>query len=107
MDQPVSSNLAARIAEWPHSLPAGRGAERFETLKAEARSSCPPLAELLNDAKVENLLKGVFDGSPYLTTLASRALARLARIIGEPPGPRFSLRVKVGVQLRPDESLFH
>ena len=90
MDQPVSSSLAARIAEWPHSLPAGRGAERFETLKAEARSSCPPLAELLNDAKVENLLKGVFDGSPYLTTLASRDLARLARIIGEPPGPRFS-----------------
>jgi [glutamine synthetase] adenylyltransferase / [glutamine synthetase]-adenylyl-L-tyrosine phosphorylase len=90
MDQPFSSSLAARIAEWPHSLPAGRGAERFETLKAEARSSYPPLVELLNDARVENLLAGVFDGSPYLTTLASRDLARLARIFGEPPGPRFS-----------------
>ncbi len=90
MDQPTPSSFAARVAEYPRSLPSGRGAEHFGALKAEAENSCPPLVEFLSDTKVENLLKGVFDGSPYLTTLANRDLPRLARILGEPPGERFS-----------------
>ncbi|MBN9247169.1 MAG: bifunctional [glutamine synthetase] adenylyltransferase/[glutamine synthetase]-adenylyl-L-tyrosine phosphorylase, partial [Hyphomicrobium sp.] len=89
MDQIVSPSLAAQIAEWPQSSPAGIGAERFNALKAEAESSCPPLRALLSNPKVENLLKGAFDGSPYLTALANRDLARLVRILGEAPEARF------------------
>ncbi|MFA5958152.1 bifunctional [glutamine synthetase] adenylyltransferase/[glutamine synthetase]-adenylyl-L-tyrosine phosphorylase [Hyphomicrobium sp.] len=90
MDQPVSPSFAARIAEWPRSSLGGRGGERFAALKSEVKTEHPRLAELLNDAKVENLLTGIFEGSPYLTTLANRDYARLARILGEPPGERFS-----------------
>ncbi len=90
MDKPVAPSLAARIAEWPRSVAAGRGAERFQALKSEARTAHPPLAALLEDPDVESLLKGVFEGSPYLTTLANRDYARLARILAEPPEARFS-----------------
>ncbi|CAA2140572.1 Glutamate-ammonia-ligase adenylyltransferase [Hyphomicrobium sp. ghe19] len=90
MDQTVASSLATQIAEWPHALPTGIGAERFSTLKGEAESACAPLAGLLSNPKVESLLKGVFDGSPYLAALANRDLVRLARILGEPPETRFA-----------------
>ncbi|WP_245279982.1 bifunctional [glutamine synthetase] adenylyltransferase/[glutamine synthetase]-adenylyl-L-tyrosine phosphorylase [Hyphomicrobium sp. 99] len=90
MDQTVSSSLAAQIAEWPQSSQEGIGAERFNALKAESESSCPPLVGLLNDPKVESLLRGVFDGSPYLAALANRDLARLAHILGDAPEKRFA-----------------
>ncbi|MET0639212.1 MAG: bifunctional [glutamine synthetase] adenylyltransferase/[glutamine synthetase]-adenylyl-L-tyrosine phosphorylase [Hyphomicrobium sp.] len=90
MDQAVSQSLAARIAEWPRSHEAGRGAERFAALKAEAASTHPQLAELLADAKVEPLLTGTFEGSSYLTSLANRDLDRLTRILTDAPDKRFS-----------------
>lgn len=87
MDQQISQqSLAARIAEWPQASVNGRGAERFDALKAEAP---PELALLLDDAKVAKLLTGVLEGSPYLTTLATRDHARLARILTDAPGLRF------------------
>lgn len=89
MDHPVSQSFAERISEWPRSPADGRGAERFRSLKAEAEAACPELAELLQKADVENLLTGVFEGSPYLTTLANRDLTRLARILTDPPAARF------------------
>ena len=87
MDQPSIQSLADRIAEWPKALPNGRGAERYAALKAEA---APPLAELLENPKVEKLLTGVFEGSPYLTALADRDHARLARILADAPEARFA-----------------
>lgn len=89
MDQPLSPSFAERISEWPRSPTGGRGADRFQSLKAEAEAACPQLAELLRNSDVENLLTGVFEGSPYLTTLANRDLARLARILADPPAARF------------------
>ncbi|MBS0233720.1 MAG: bifunctional [glutamine synthetase] adenylyltransferase/[glutamine synthetase]-adenylyl-L-tyrosine phosphorylase [Proteobacteria bacterium] len=90
MDQPIAQSLAARITEWPRSAVSGRGAAHFDALSSEAKLGCPALFGLLGDTKVENLLKGVFEGSPYLTTLANRDHARLARILGEPPEALFS-----------------
>lgn len=105
MDQIVSPSLAAEIAEWPQSSPGGIGSEHFNALKAEAESSCPPLTGLLSDPKVESLLKGTFDGSPYLAALANRDLARLARILGEAPEARFRKATEVltaGMREAPD-----
>jgi glutamate-ammonia-ligase adenylyltransferase len=90
MDQPVAGSLAARIAEWPRFLDAGRGAARFDALKSEVRIAHPKLFELLEDPNVENLLKGIFDGSPYLATLANRNPERLAHNLGDSPEARFS-----------------
>ncbi|MFT3731003.1 MAG: bifunctional [glutamine synthetase] adenylyltransferase/[glutamine synthetase]-adenylyl-L-tyrosine phosphorylase [Hyphomicrobium sp.] len=90
MDQSLARSFTERITEWPRALPGGRGAEHFAALKAEASGGAPRLATLLDDQRVENLLTGVFEGSPYLTTLAKRDLARLLRILAEPPAELFS-----------------
>ena len=90
MDRTASASLAAQIAEWPQAFPEGVGASRFNTLKAEAESSCAELTSLLGDPNVGRLLTGTFEGSPYLTTLANRDLARLARILGDDPETRFA-----------------
>jgi glutamate-ammonia-ligase adenylyltransferase len=89
MDQPRALSLAERICEWPHSHADGPGVERFRALKSEAETSSPLLATLLADDRVEKLLTGVFEGSPYLTTIVNRDHARLARLIAEPPAERF------------------
>src|SRR3569623_2417289 len=90
MDQPLPQTLAARIIEWPRATAGGRGAERFAALKSEAEKAHPDLAELLKAPHVEKLLTGSFEGSPYLTTLANRDLARLAALLAEAPEARFS-----------------
>lgn len=89
MDQPLAQSLAARIAEWPRAPTMGRGATHLAALKSEANAAGSPLSAILADPKVENLLAGVFEGSPYLTTLATRDHARLARILSEPPETLF------------------
>jgi glutamate-ammonia-ligase adenylyltransferase len=76
----------ARISEGPKALAGGIGEDRFNTLRQDALSDTSwELADVLNDGKVRDLLTGVFDGSPYLSTLASRDHTRLARILIEPP----------------------
>ena len=67
MDQPVNSSLVSRLAEAPVSLSDGRGAEHFTALTEEARRAASDLAEILRDPRAEALLRGTFDGSPYLT----------------------------------------
>lgn len=90
MDQPLSQRFSERISEWPKWPAGGRGAERFFALKAETETDYPQLAELLRNSAVENLLIGVFEGSPYLTTLANRDYARLTRILADVPETRFA-----------------
>jgi [glutamine synthetase] adenylyltransferase / [glutamine synthetase]-adenylyl-L-tyrosine phosphorylase len=89
MDQPLPHSLAAGIREWPHALTNGAGAARFAELKAQYADHSQ-LSVLLADPKVERLLTGAFEGSRYLTTLASRDPDRLARVLGEAPDRRFS-----------------
>ncbi len=81
MDQPVNSSLVSRLAEAPVSLSDGRGAEHFTALTEEARRAASDLAEILHDPRAEALLRGTFDGSPYLTSLATRDLERLSRVL--------------------------
>ena len=90
MDQPVNSSLVSRLAEAPVSLSDGRGAEHFTALTEEARRAAPDLAEILRDPRAEALLRGTFDGSPYLTGLATRDLERLSRVLLESPEAHFS-----------------
>ena len=90
MDQPVKSSLVSRIAEAPGSLSDGRGAEHFTELMEEARQATPDLAEVLHDPNVEDLLRGTFEGSPYLRSLATRDFARLARVLLEQPEAHFA-----------------
>lgn len=89
MDQPVESSLAARISETSVAPPDGRGAERLAALITEANGSCPQLASMLQDEKVAALLSGTFEGSLYLTTLATRDLARLVHLLAEAPEDHF------------------
>ncbi len=90
MDQPVNSSLVSRLAEAPVSLSDGRGAEHFTALTEEARRAASDLAEILHDPRAEALLRGTFDGSPYLTSLATRDLERLSRVLLESPEAHFS-----------------
>jgi glutamate-ammonia-ligase adenylyltransferase len=90
MEQTVPLGLAARIADAPVSIPGDRGGEHFAALRAEADIQRPQLAQILRDPKVERLLTGVFGGSPYLTALSVRDLARLERVLNEPPETQFA-----------------
>src|SRR4029079_3238712 len=83
MDQQVKSSLVSRIAEAPGSLSDGRDSEHFTELMERTRVATPDLAELLHDPNVEALLRGTFEGSPYLRSLATRDFARLARVLIE------------------------
>jgi [glutamine synthetase] adenylyltransferase / [glutamine synthetase]-adenylyl-L-tyrosine phosphorylase len=90
MDHPLEASLIARLAEAPVSLVRGRGAERLAALQSEATQASSELAEALHDPKVQDLLSGTFEGSPYLTALATRDFARLARVLREPPEAHFA-----------------
>ena len=89
MDQPLESSLASRIVESPVAAPDGRGVERLPLLVAEAEANAPALAAVLRDSKVEALLRGTFDGSLYLTTLATLDAARLGRVLTQSPEDHF------------------
>ena len=71
MDQSVDS-LLSRLTEAPVCPANGRGVEHFKTFAMEAEQASPDLAMVLRDGRAEMLLRGVFEGSPYLTTLATR-----------------------------------
>ena len=82
-------------------LVRGRGAERLAALQSEATQASSELAEALHDPKVEDLLSGTFEGSPYLTALATRDFARLARVLREPPEAHFAgLTESLAVSMR-------
>ncbi|HVX37084.1 MAG TPA: bifunctional [glutamine synthetase] adenylyltransferase/[glutamine synthetase]-adenylyl-L-tyrosine phosphorylase [Hyphomicrobium sp.] len=90
MDQPLKSSLASRIVETPVAAPDGRGVERLPSLVAEAEANAPALVAVFRDPKVEALLRGAFDGSLYLTTLATLDTARLGRVLAQPPEDHFA-----------------
>ncbi|WP_244437816.1 bifunctional [glutamine synthetase] adenylyltransferase/[glutamine synthetase]-adenylyl-L-tyrosine phosphorylase [Hyphomicrobium denitrificans] len=90
MDQPLESSLASRIAETPVAAPDGRGAERLTSLVAEAEANTPALAAVFRDPKVEALLRGTFEGSLYLATLATLDRERLDRVLTRSPEDHFA-----------------
>lgn len=90
MDQPIESSLASRIVEAPVSAPDGRGAERLSSLVTEAEANAPALAAVLRDPKVADLLRGTFDGSLFLTMLATFDLERLGRVLTQVPEDHFA-----------------
>ncbi|CEJ85644.1 Glutamate-ammonia-ligase adenylyltransferase ((Glutamate--ammonia-ligase) adenylyltransferase) (Glutamine-synthetase adenylyltransferase) (ATase) [Hyphomicrobium sp. GJ21] len=90
MDQPIESSLASRIVEAPVSAPDGRGAERLSSLVTEAEANAPALAAVLRDPKVADLLRGTFDGSLFLTMLATFDLERLGRVLTQAPEDHFA-----------------
>ncbi|ADJ22950.1 (Glutamate--ammonia-ligase) adenylyltransferase [Hyphomicrobium denitrificans ATCC 51888] len=90
MDQPIESSLASRIVEAPVSAPDGRGAERLSSLMTEAEANAPALAAVLRDPKVADLLRGTFDGSLFLTMLATFDLERLGRVLTQVPEDHFA-----------------
>jgi glutamate-ammonia-ligase adenylyltransferase len=105
MDQLLESSLRARIVESPIATANGRGAERLTTVVMEAAATSPGLASALGDPKVSALLQGAFEGSLYLTTLATRDPARLERTLTEPPEDRFANLTKsfaAGMSTAPD-----
>jgi glutamate-ammonia-ligase adenylyltransferase len=90
MDQPIESSLASRIVEAPVSAPDGRGAERLNSFVTEAEVNAPALAAVLRDPKVADLLRGTFDGSLFLTMLATFDLERLGRVLTQVPEDHFA-----------------
>ena len=90
MDQPIDSTFASRITESPVALAEGRGSERLAEFTTEVSANTPALGALLREAKIAALLRGAFEGSLYLTTLATRDPARLERILTDPPEDRFA-----------------
>ncbi|MBN9354524.1 MAG: bifunctional [glutamine synthetase] adenylyltransferase/[glutamine synthetase]-adenylyl-L-tyrosine phosphorylase, partial [Hyphomicrobium denitrificans] len=90
MDQPIESSLASRIVEAPVSALDGRGAERLSSLVTEAEANAPALAAVLRDPKVADLLRGTFDGSLFLTMLATFDLERLGRVLTQVPEDHFA-----------------
>ena len=61
--------LWQRLSEAPVSSQAGQAVELFNVFSTEA---VPELGLLLLKPEVELLLKGIFEGSPYLTNLVLR-----------------------------------
>ena len=81
--------LWQRLSEAPVSSQAGPAAELFNVFSTEA---VPELGLLLLKPDVELLLKGVFEGSPYLTNLVLRDQQRLLAILDTSPEKFFTAR---------------
>jgi glutamate-ammonia-ligase adenylyltransferase len=81
-----------RIAAAPLAGGDERALKALATLRtqAEAAPEHAELVPLLDDRRVADLLAGVFQGSPYLTGLIERDLARLTRILTRAPETRLS-----------------
>ena len=82
--------LHTRIRETPVATAEPRLGVEIEELAAAARanSATIELAGLLEKGPVADLLRGVFAGSPYLSSLMRRDLPRLQRILIEAPEGR-------------------
>lgn len=87
MSETQSQTFAKRICDAPVSDAAGRGAEDLAALRGDAAAR--DLAPLFDDAHVATLLRGVFEGSPYLSALIQRDPARLRRILTRVPEDLF------------------
>ncbi|WP_246317083.1 bifunctional [glutamine synthetase] adenylyltransferase/[glutamine synthetase]-adenylyl-L-tyrosine phosphorylase [Hyphomicrobium methylovorum] len=90
MHDQIELSLASRITTAPISGPSGPGADRLATLVAEAADRYPALSEAIRNPNVSALLRGTFEGSLYLTTLATRDLARLERVLTQSPERLFA-----------------
>ncbi len=79
--------FSAGIMEAPVARDDARVANGLAGLRERAASSpdLAALAKLLDEPRVAGLLAGVFSGSPYLSSLVERDLARLQRILTQPP----------------------
>ena len=104
MDQPIESTFAARIDENPVAPADGKGSERLATLATDTGTAYPALAAALRQPKIAALLRGAFEGSLYLTTLATRDPARLERILMQSPEDHFAeltARLDADMRARP------
>jgi [glutamine synthetase] adenylyltransferase / [glutamine synthetase]-adenylyl-L-tyrosine phosphorylase len=81
MTRESPASFVARIAEAPWSAPVGNGAGDFDAFLQEARAGHQHLADLLENPSVKRLIAGVFESSPYLTSLLRRDPDRTARIL--------------------------
>jgi glutamate-ammonia-ligase adenylyltransferase len=81
------SPLWQRIAETPLAFDARLAADRLAELDSAQHA---PLAPLLAEPAVRDLLAGTLGSSPYLAGLILRDPARLARILGAAPEVRMA-----------------
>ncbi len=83
--------LAERIREWPLGADDERARAELVDLEQQVagKDDLAPLAALLAQEPVRNLLLGTFAGSPYLKTLIVRDAFRLRRVLAEAPENRF------------------
>ena len=90
---PVAATLAARITEAPQLSAPKEARARLAEWQGDIDKIVPgrALKRLLDEApKVEALLTGLADGSPYLWDLASREPARLLALLQSDPDDRFA-----------------
>jgi glutamate-ammonia-ligase adenylyltransferase len=83
----ISEPFVARIKEAPVARQDDRVAVTLAQLRerAAAAPDLAPLARLLGEPRVGNLLAGILAGSPYLSGLIERDLPRLQRILAAAP----------------------
>ncbi len=83
----AASSLAERLTEAPVAPKGGRGAILFSEFSADVgkQDGTPEFAQLLASERVRNLLSGVFESSPYLTSLIRRDPARLLQCLSGNP----------------------
>lgn len=105
MDQ-ATLNFRARIVAAPVSSSNGPGEAALATLKGVARSSAADLEPSLDDPAVIKLLRGTFEGSPYLTALALRHPQQLTQILNSEPEALFlTLTEKLSHEMRASASM--
>jgi [glutamine synthetase] adenylyltransferase / [glutamine synthetase]-adenylyl-L-tyrosine phosphorylase len=84
----------------PHSIfaqrigaaPVGGSPGQAAFSDFEKKIAHPELRTLLDNPKIEGLLRGVFEGSPYLSGLIQRDAERLERILASVPEDLFAAR---------------
>ncbi|MCB1484178.1 MAG: bifunctional [glutamine synthetase] adenylyltransferase/[glutamine synthetase]-adenylyl-L-tyrosine phosphorylase [Hyphomicrobiaceae bacterium] len=78
--------LWERITETPFAPEGGNGWQRLSEFQAEARSADrSELLRLLDKPAVRSLFAGIFQSSPYLSTLITQNLARVERLLSTVP----------------------
>src|SRR5580704_17860386 len=99
----ITEPLGARIIEAPDSRADERVATALAQLREQA-SAAPelaPLAKLLDEPRVADLIGGILAGSPYLGALIERDPARLQRLLTRAPETRLAeLSVELAAELQ-------
>lgn len=86
MDQDLPrQSLAARIREHPVAQEAGRGRQELAALKERTAEAGTAPVGALDDERVQDLLAGTLEHSPYLSTLINRDPQRLLEILSGVP----------------------